>query len=285
MDDRKYAFLKAVLGDDGACSLKKAADRIENLESAIVPRAIMAWLGVAARGDYEGELPGVEDSYLDFAKNIDSTYTGSIAIGSGVFPFQNASVFHLAASVALALDAEFEDTNIKDTDLVKLGKSIDVLAKAKYVASADDLIKKIAQGKGAGSGAPGAPTRSGVPAPPKVAAPPTKQIGQPGPVGKQPKGPPKEAKPPKATIPKLKVTAKKSFQITAKSIDSKCKECGLALVKNEKFVGCMCLKETARFVDLAKHDAEHYVITFGKAMDDDAVATVLDTLGVSRHGR
>jgi hypothetical protein len=47
----------------------------------------------------------------------------------------------------------------------------------------------------------------------------------------------------------------------------------------------MCLKETARFVDLAKHDAEHYVITFGKAMDDDAVATVLDTLGVSRHGR
>jgi hypothetical protein len=275
MDERKYAFLKAVLGTDGAFSLKKAADKYEDLEGAIVPRAIMAWLGVVGRGDYEGGLPGVDDSYLDFSKNSDSTYDGSIAIGEGVFPFQNASVFHLAASVALSLGASLESQPLKDVDVMKLGKSIDVLVKAKYLSGMDVFAKAI-------PGPPNKPQVRGQPVPP---TPGTKQIGQPKPIASQkPAEAPKQAKMPKHKIPQLKVkTPKKAAKLTAKALKSECGECGQPLVKNEAFVGCLCFRDLARYVSLTKHDNEHYEISFGSGVDEDGELAILEALGVN-HG-
>lgn len=276
MDERKYSFLKAVLGTDGASSLKKAADKYGELEGAIVPRAIMAWLGLAARSDFEGGLPGVDDSYLDFTKNEDGTYSGSIAIGEGIFPFQNANVFHLAASIALSLGASLETDNLKDVDMVKLGKSIDVLVKAKYVDT--EVLAKALPGPAH------APSVRGAPRPP---SPPQKQIDKPElPANQKPKQAPKEAPIPKHKIPKLKVklpkTTAKSFDIPEKAIKKECKECGLPLVKNERFVGCLCFRDMARYVSLTKTEGG-YSIAFGKTLDEDAIATVLSTLGVN-HG-
>jgi hypothetical protein len=273
MDERKYAFLKAVLGTDGASSLKKAADKYGDLEGAIVPRAIMAWLGVVSRGDYEGGLPGVDDSYLDFTKNQDSTYDGSIAIGEGVFPFQNASVFHLAASVALSLGASLEATNLKDVDVVKLGKSIDILVRAN-----DVLTKAI-------PGPPNKPNVRGVPVPPVV---PTKQIGQPEvPASQKPKVADKQAKMPKHKIPQLKVklpkVPKKTVAVPASAAKNECDECGQLLIKNEKFVGCLCFRDMAQYVNLVKRDNEHYVLSFDNGVDEDAELAILEALGVN-HG-
>lgn len=281
MDERKYAFLRAVLGTDGATSLKKAADKYGDLEGAIVPRAIMAWLGLVARSDFEGGLPGVEDSYIDFTKNEDGTYSGSIAIGDGIFPFQNANVFHLAASVALSLGASLETDKLKDVDMVKLGKSIDVLVKAKYLSDTDVLAKAL-------PGPPHAPSVRGQPTPP---AAPTKQIGQPEPIASQkPAKAPKEAPKPKHKIPKLKVTVPKagpkvgkSFDIPEKAAKKECRECGLPLIKNERFVGCLCFRDMARYIALTKAESG-YSLAFGKSLDEDAVAAVLDTLGVNHHG-
>jgi hypothetical protein len=76
MDGRKFQFLKAVLGEDGAKALAKAAERAPELGNALLPRTIMAWLGVASRDDFEGTIPGVENTYLQFTK-AEAKYSGS----------------------------------------------------------------------------------------------------------------------------------------------------------------------------------------------------------------
>jgi hypothetical protein len=186
-------------------------------------------------------------------------------------------VFHLAASVALSLGASLETDKLKDVDMVKLGKSIDVLVKAKYLSDTDVLAKAL-------PGPPHAPSVRGQPTPPSA---PTKQIGQPKPDPSQkPAKAPKEAPKPKHKIPKLKVAipkAGKSFGIPEKAAKKECRECGLPLIKNEKFVGCLCFRDMARFVSLAKAD-NGYSLSFGKSLDEDAVVAILDTLGVNHHG-
>jgi len=285
VDSKKYGFLKAVLGQDGASALRKAADRLGGLEDAILPRAVMAWLSVAARGDYEGAIPGIDDSYLDFTKSANGTYSGSIAMGEGVFPFQNATSFHLAASIALSLGAEDLSDDFKDMDLVKLGKSIDIMAKAKFVSNADELAK----------GAPG-PAHLGtkdevIQGPKGVPAPQTKQQAKGGKPIKSPKVAPRTAKLPQAKAPALKVklpgvkapgVALKSFALSEDSSQAGCTECGMQLIKNGNFVGCMCFKDMARHVTLSKNQGKTY-ISFGQAIDEDGIATILESLGVS-HG-
>jgi hypothetical protein len=285
VDSKKYGFLKAVLGQDGAAALKKAADRLGGLEDAILPRAVLAWLSVAARNDYEGTIPGIDDSYLDFSKNQNGSYSGSIAMGEGVIPFYNATVFNLAASIALSLGAEQFSDDYKDMDLVKLGKSIDIMAKAKFVSNADELAK----------GAPG-PAHLGtkdevIQGPKGVPAPQTKQTAKGGKPIKAPKVAPRSAKLPQAKVPALKVklpgakapsVAQKSFALSERAGQDGCDECGLPLIKNGSFVGCMCFKDMARHVTLSKNQGKTY-ISFGQAIDEDGIATILESLGVS-HG-
>jgi len=284
VDSKKFLFLKAVLGQDGAAALKKAADRLGGLEDAILPRAIMAWLAVAARGNFEGAVPGIDDSYLDFSKNTDGSYSGSIAIGEGVIPFQNATQFHLAASIALSLGAEDITGQYRDADLVKLGKSIDIMAKAKYVSNLDELSKAL-------PGPAHAPKVRGVP---EAATPPSGPQDEKGPPENKAKGkaiatqvklPRPKAKALKIPTPKAIASnpqGKKPLSLSEDALKSECSECGLPLIKKEKFVGCLCLRDVARFVTLTKNQGKTY-ITFDHAIDEDGIATILETLGVS-HG-
>jgi hypothetical protein len=239
----------------------------------------MAWLAVAARGNYEGQIPGIDDSYLDFTKNIDGSYSGSIAIGEEVFPFHNATPFHLSASVAVSLGVEQLNEEFDSVDLVKLGKSIDIMAKAKYASNLDDLVKK----QKVVEGTPGPAqvqtvnaTVAGGRDRRKQVPPASVQIGQPEPVGAQPEKPATSAKRPKVTVPKLKL------KLSEKVAKYECNECGLPLIKNDKFIGCMCFKDVARYVQLTKSQGETY-ISFDPALDQDGIATILETLGVS-HG-
>jgi hypothetical protein len=134
MNQSSTQFLMAVLGKDGAKALYKASLRANELENAIVPRAILAWLNTIGLTDYEGELPGVEDTYINFQKSED-TYSGAISIADSVFTFHAANVFHVASCIAVALgaDADKLSPSIRDLDLNRLGKTIDVLAKATFV--------------------------------------------------------------------------------------------------------------------------------------------------------
>jgi hypothetical protein len=284
VDSKKYGFLKAVLGQDGAAALRKAADRLGGLEDAILPRAVLAWLSVAARGDYEGSVPGIDDSYLDFTKNDNGSYSGSIAMGEGLTPFHNATVFNLAATIALSLGAEQFSDDFKDMDLVRLGKSIDIMAKAKFVSNADELAKAAPGPAHLGTKDEVIQGSKGTPAPqmkqkdkgPKQKALPT--------ASKSPKLPRPKVPSLKVRLPGVKApgVALKSFALSEGADKVGCTECGMQLIKNSRFVGCMCFKDMARHVTLSKNQGKTY-ISFGSAVDEDGIATVLESLGIN-HG-
>lgn len=138
-------FLSAALGVEGAKALQKAVEREPTLAGVLLPRAILGWLTFTAENEYEGSIPGIENSYVQFAKSEDG-FSGSISLSDGVYSFERASLYHLAASMAMALGLEPNgvDSRIRDTVLVKLGESIDTLAKAQVLMHELKLQKSLA---------------------------------------------------------------------------------------------------------------------------------------------
>lgn len=134
MSDLGNKFLTAALGRDGARALLKAVEREPQLADVLIPRAILGWLDFTTTYEYEGSIPGVENSYVQFEKKEDG-FDGMISLDSGVYQFEKSSVFHLAAAIgtALGLQPGNVDPELRDTVLVKLGKSIDTLAKAQVL--------------------------------------------------------------------------------------------------------------------------------------------------------
>lgn len=144
-DSSSTSFLKSVLGDDGAEALRKANVRVPSLGAVLAPRTIISWLSTAVRVDYEGEIPGLENSYVNLQKSDDG-YTGEMTVGDQVVSFDNSDVLHVAATIAVALGVDDAvDPSVKNTDISKLGKSIDLLVKARVVSSAvaQDLEKRL----------------------------------------------------------------------------------------------------------------------------------------------
>lgn len=156
MVDRASSFLIGVLGEDGARAFKKALANGDSLQTAVVPRAIMSWLD-QVQGGYSGTIPGLE-KHLEFRKS-EKGYDGAIGIGSGRYSFKNASSYHIAAGIAVALGLEKTriDTRTRDVTLQRLGKSIDVLVKARGASSR--LEKSTALLKAISLISPGAETR------------------------------------------------------------------------------------------------------------------------------
>jgi GNAT superfamily N-acetyltransferase len=153
-------FLKAVLGVDGAQALEKAADRVPVLDSVLVPRTIVAWLGSAVRVQYEGEIPGVSNSYFAVQKSERDLLSGAVTVGDSVHSFEDESLLYVAAAlgVALGVDGQKLDPSLRGQDLSRLGKSIDLLVRGRFAA------RLLAEGepveKAIGDIAPGKQTRS-----------------------------------------------------------------------------------------------------------------------------
>lgn len=133
--DIKQKFLQGILGSDGAGALRKAVQKDSRLGPIVLPRAIIGWLSFISRYDYEGALPNIENSYIQFTKNEDSSFSGSIAIDDIVHEFDNTDIYHVASAISVSLgeDEQNIDTDLRDLVLVRLGKSIDTLAKAQEV--------------------------------------------------------------------------------------------------------------------------------------------------------
>ena len=149
MDSKKYNFLLDVLGVEGAQALKKAINQFCDLEGAVIPRAAWGWLETAPLDIYDGVIPG-QNSQLAFNKS-EAGFTGQIEIGNEFYKFENATTSHLVAALALALDIDQEriSASVKDLDLFRLGKNLDLLTKAHRISK---LIKKewLQGGKGDG---------------------------------------------------------------------------------------------------------------------------------------
>lgn len=265
MNGTKFDFVKEILGVDGATALNKAANRSERLENVILPRTILAWLGVVSREDYEGGLPGVRNSYLRFSKNEDG-FTGVIGMGQELYKFDGASLYHLAASVALVLgaDADKIDPAVKDLDIVRLGKSIDILAKARVAVvglqKAEAQVKKKVK-------LPGTTKKAEAPMKGKADEPSFEQ-----PTG--PQAPTKQTAQP--SMPRAG-TSSRAVNVTKSESERRCSMCGRGYFANGKFTGCLCLSDLAKSVK-ATPNGNGYSLTFKAGTDAESVLTILDAL-------
>jgi hypothetical protein len=262
----------------------------------------MSWLSVASRFGYSGELPGVQDTYLDFSKNTDDSFAGSITVGTGKFEFSHASMIHLAALILVASGGGDAGPHVKPADLGNLGKSIDLLVKSQYVSIIEESLQKAPKEAGAATAAAGAqvpqkPTGPAVPATeaprkakPVISRAPAKpvDIKAKKPTTDKATAPEAPILPGKkatgARVPKVKATPSRvapsrvaPIKINAKK--SECPDCGVSMIKNEKFVGCLCFREFAPEVQLIKHGDESY-IQFSSTLEREAASAILEALGV-----
>lgn len=283
-----------VLGSDGASALKKAVElaaaRGLDLESALVPRAILAWLGACAASEYEGEIPGVENTYLSFQKS-ENSYSGSITISEDVYSFEKAELYHLASAVAVALGADNDTNTVRAKDLEKLGKNLDLLAKAHHLTNV--LAKKDrcwegyepTPGKQPYSKGSCRPIKSseeemqkkdlpGLTARPQEQAQP---LGPQQPQKQRLKGPPPLPLKPKSLLPQVPKKTK-TIKITKSELTKACYVCGIPQFKNEAFRGCLCFRELAKSVEMSKLDKDVYLLTF-KNWEEDSLVTFIETMG------
>lgn len=246
MNKKQFSFMSSVLGPDGATALKKAASRSSELSGAILPRAIMAWVTIASQLGYEGEIPGVDGTHIEFQKS-EVGFSGSIASEGMSYKFHNASHFHVAATVAVALDAQDSllDPALRDIEIEQLGKSIDVLAKAKAVKAE---IEK------AGVGEPG------------QAAKPEEQMGAVPPKAPEPQGTKQTKKGPK--LPK--VPQAPQVKLAMSVVGKSCPMCGKGQFRGEDFVACYCLKDLAKSVRVDAFD-DCYILTLGPKWSKDDI--------------
>jgi hypothetical protein len=189
----------------------------------------------ASRWGYEGEVPGLPGSYLHLAKN-EGGLEGEVRMGKAQHTFKGADLALAAASVCVALSADLPpDEDLRDAELVKLGKNIDILIATRAAAlakaeestsseedsseeSSDDLEK-------AGFTAPG------------------KQAEQRAPSGPQGEG----FTAPVPTQVARKKPRRAGLKLTQSEATSKCSVCEEPQFRGDRFVGCYCLR------DLAKH--------------------------------
>jgi hypothetical protein len=223
-------FLKTVLGEDGAEALHKANQRVPTLGTVLVPRTIVSWLSTAVRIRYEGEIPGIDNSYIALEKSEEG-FTGAMTIGDVVHSFSNSDLLYVAASIGVALGIDDQPLHpmLKSTDLSKIGTSIDLLVKAKVVAQAiaeesseeseEEIDKTETPGPAAAARGPKEPE---APKAPQVVAPSTNKM-----------------KPP---VQKKELVVKKS------EAQHDCRECGLQQFRADRFAGCMCVRALAKSV-------------------------------------
>lgn len=266
--DTKYLFMVGVLGEEGAKALRKAAGRSKPLDNVLLPRTILAWLDIAARFNHEGELPGVDNTYLAFSKSENGVYSGSITIGDEVYGFEDSTKTHIASAIAVSLGHAViaADEKLRDHDLANLGKNIDLLAKAHAVAQS--IEKAEPPGPAAPPVPQGAPQAAqGARKQPRIPRPPT-------PKGKQVEAPP--APKLRVRIPGLKP---KPIAIAKAQAERPCGACGGKQFKDGTFKGCICFKEMSKSVSV-EDAGSNLLISFGSNWDSDAIATLLEALGV-----
>lgn len=256
MDSRIGQFLAGVLGSDGQRALVKAMKN-EAFASAIVPRTILAWMSLAAQYDYEGSIPGVTNTFLTFKKS-EGGFDGAVTLGQEVFKFHDASVYHVAGAVAVALgvgDAQV-DGAVRTVTLQRLGKSIDTLVKARVAV--DELRKRKKLFAEAKKDEPGAANK------------PRSQMEPVAPVA--PEFAPRLPKPLKK--PGLKVTKAEAAH--------RCSLCGHTQFSGDNFTGCICFNALNRSNVSVEKSKNGYLLQLrGSDWDSDAIIALKKAM---QHG-
>jgi hypothetical protein len=291
MIHKNQNFLEAVLGQTGTIALLKASQHSEEIHNALMPRSVLAW--IKAKQDFEGNIPGT-DGFVSFKKS-ENGFSGEVAIGEELHKFVDASLFHVAASVAVAIDAEYEAVSgLRDLDLERLGKSIDLLASREHIVGllvksdegmaianakdAEDELsdeeyekkygKKRLEKAGAGPGKPAGAIAPTAPTAPTATAPPPKTQ------------PMKPAKVPGA-FPAVKpaTTPAPTMKLKMSEANFACKLCGETQMKGPKFKGCFCFAGLAKSARVIAADEEGFTIQLSNDWDSESIATLLEAVG------
>jgi hypothetical protein len=132
-------ILTAIVGPEGAKALRKAAERLPHLDHAMLPRALYSWLALAGHG-YDGPIPGLGGHLL--LRKTESGFRGAMSAEGTDYAFESASLLHVAAAlgVFMGLDHNRVPASVSDSDLAKLGKSLDALVGARV---AHEALKKM----------------------------------------------------------------------------------------------------------------------------------------------
>ena len=280
MDSRKLSFLQAIVGEDGAGALSKATAQSPDLEWAILPRVVMAWLEVVSEGDFDGFLPGIDDTRLSFKKS-ENEFSGCINIDGDAYTFRDASLYHIAGSVAVALGSDKEHAPpLTSPALSKFGKTVDLLVKARTLRKAQGR-KGGAGGNAQGPGPAAAPRPSDGPAAPIPEAP--KPSG-PAVGTKAAVAPKKAATTPSGTAKPVQGAAKQpkkpTMKVTKAEARMACPACGHAQFKAERYVGCICFKSLSKSVQtVSTADHTGYILTFGSDWDGEAITVLAESMG------
>lgn len=140
-------FLTATVGLDGYQALSKAAERLQELESVFVPRAIIAWLDCATRLGFEGQVPGTQARLAKGAVDIDGQL---YELGAA----QSQERLRAGSALIMALlDDVSIPSELDPKQVARLGKSIDTLVKARFIAMVRDLeaAAEVTPGEATGS--------------------------------------------------------------------------------------------------------------------------------------
>ncbi len=132
------SFLEGTLGADGYQAFISTLQKDEKLLNAIVGRSLWAWVQtLPIHKSFDSHLPGMS-GYAVLNKNSDENYNGYIRVNNTKYNLSDASPFQLAATLSIALghdDLEVP-TGVRKEVLSKLGKSVDLLIKSRYLGIA-----------------------------------------------------------------------------------------------------------------------------------------------------
>jgi hypothetical protein len=243
MKPQAFSFLSSVLGVDGAKALRKAADREPLIEPLLVPRTALAW--ISEHHAYEGNVPGLANSYLKLEKN-EAGFTGIVTIGDLNYEFGPVSPEHVAASLALAVNVDFTKAeDVKDKMLVKLGKTLDALVKAqKLTKSLKNAVKEVKK-----TDLPG------------TTAKPFKQEG------------PQEPVAPTKQKNKVKLPRIPAMKVEKSEADKECSACGGVQFVDNRFKGCICFRSLSKSIKTTAF-GDGYVLEFPNNFEREAVLAI-----------
>jgi hypothetical protein len=223
-------LLLQLFGAKGAQALSPLLKN-EALAAFIAPRAITSWLRKASYGQLQLKP-------FEALMKTGYGYNGSITLKEVPYVFDKATEEQVAAMVSVSLDQKIEPT-IKDLDLAKLSKTLDLLLKAQPKYEPKESISNAA---------------------PKLA-----------PIQAMDKQPPVVARVKRRGFVKtMLVTDKESKQL--------CKMCGKSQFEKGEFKGCTCLRSLAKSVKCSLKNC-NYLLTFGSDCGIDELMTVAEAIG------
>ena len=230
------------------------------LEGVVVARTAVSWLRNSPVGDLNcGVL---------LLSKTENGISGCIEFGGGDYLFTDASNEHAAAAIVTSLGVSLDKAIVKDLDIAKLGKTIDLLVKSVNK-------KRIADKPGIGQVAKPMKPKLPDPVPPQIPQIKTKgRISSIPSIRQQQKPDPRAMVPPtlpiKPGIPNIKLSEKEMVR--------KCEVCGLCQCNKNQFVGCSCFKGLSKSVK-SQLIPGGLQLSFDGNWDLDAVETLLEAVG------